>query len=205
MYRMPACLPEHCSAGEMFRTGHCQAARPKIDAKHALVLHIVTFASCLQSASLEPHPFPTCGVCLDDSANRDICCEMKARGQIWMSISSPPPPSLDGRSEAQECLSPALHSSFKRKVTALRVRWREMTIFNQAAGVQGGGDHTSVRGLVKVAAGKPREARNWSVQITLPYPALPNLPCWQNRHKCEKPTRELNMTPVRLSSGIWQW
>lgn len=113
---------------------------------------------------------------------------------------------LAGRAEWNAGVSvTALCSSFKRKVTAPRVRRREMTIFNQAAGVEGGGGHTSVRGLVKVAAREPRGARNWSVQIIPPYPALPKRPCWQNRHKCEKPTGELNMTPVRLSSGMWRW
>lgn len=77
---LPACSLS--SVGKMFHTGHREAARAKIDAKHALVLHVVTFASRLPSASLEPHPCSTCCVCLDDLANRDICCEMKAWGQI---------------------------------------------------------------------------------------------------------------------------
>lgn len=111
----------HCLPARSARWARCSTrvtARQrgaKIDAKHALVLHVVTFASRLPSASLEPRSRPTCCVCLDDLANRDICCEMKAWGQIWMSISSPPLPSLDGRSQTQECLSPhCVHPSNER-------------------------------------------------------------------------------------------
>lgn len=62
-----------CSARVTARGRGGEGARAKIDAKHALVLHVVTF-----SVSLEPPARPTCCVCLDDSANRDICWEMKA-------------------------------------------------------------------------------------------------------------------------------
>lgn len=67
-----------CSARVTARGRGGEGARAKIDAKHALVLHVVTFASRLPSVSLEPPARPTCCVCLDDSANRDICWEMKA-------------------------------------------------------------------------------------------------------------------------------
>lgn len=117
-------------------------------------------------------------------ANCDICSKMKAEAKSECQYP---------RCGRTKCTNGGVsvtvrQSSFKWKVAAPRVCWRNDHFLSDSRG--------HICHKLSNAAVRSQEE-----QVTDQYKSFRPTPCWQNRPKCEQPTRELNMTPVRLSSG----